>query len=127
MSLVTHGDFTKVGGTAITLTASGGETPSVSISDIDIYGASNVTIQLLNGVYQSNGTIDDGDSTKITVSAYGNTGIGYASDVLATMDVGANSNRILSVPIGDFLMKVTFTNTDVENASTIKYMIVVRK
>jgi hypothetical protein len=128
MSLVIRGDIDKYTGDldGIVLSVSEGETPSHTVSDINVSGAKEITIQLNNGMYGEDGSLAGG-SDHVTISVYGDTGIGYTTVALKTLNVEANTSNILDIPTGIDKIKVVFANTDASNTATILYNILVRK
>lgn len=94
---------------AVTLTVSGGATPSVTSTAVDIAGAAYVTISVLNG---KSTTLD-----VIVYASYDN--VTYDTLAYASMNVGANVNKTLALNPGPAYIKVKITNNDAANASTV--------
>jgi hypothetical protein len=77
-------------------------------------------------MYGEDGSLAGG-SDHVTISVYGDTGIGYTTVALKTLNVEANTSNILDIPTGIDKIKVVFANTDASNTATILYNILVRK
>jgi predicted ATP-dependent serine protease len=127
MGLVTKGDFNEyVSESPIQLGIFGSPTQTYTVSDIDVSGAKEITIQLNNGMVGEDGSLTGG-SDHVTISVYGDTGIGYTTVALKTLNVEANTSNILVVPTGISKIKVVFANTDAINTATILYNILVKR
>lgn len=94
---------------AVALTVSGGATPSVTSAAKDIAGVAYVTISALNG-----------KSTSLDVLVYASyDNVTYDTLPYASMNIGANVNKTIALNPGPAYIKVTITNSDAVNASTV--------
>jgi hypothetical protein len=129
MSLVIKGDFTEyVSPAPIDLGVFGSPTQTYTVSEFDTKGAQELTVQITNGVVNSEtGVITGGNSTNVTASFYGDIGMGYASVPLGVVNLGSNSSDLWFGITGHYKLKIFINNTDISFPTKVSYKVVVKK
>jgi hypothetical protein len=129
MGLVTKGDFNEyVSESPIQLGIFGSPTQTYTVSEIDTKGAEEITVQVTNGVLNSEtGIISQGDSTNLTASFYSDVGMGYTSVPLGILNLGTNSSDMWFGITGHYKLKIIFNNADINFSTKVTYKVVVKK
>lgn len=101
---------------AVALTVSGGATPSNTSVGIDVSLAKTIGLQVQNGA-----------STSLNVYVYASCdGVIYDDQSYASMNLGANQEKTLLVSPGPEYIRVTVTNADAVNTTTVTSKLIVR-
>ena len=94
---------------AVALTVSGGATPSNTSAALDVHDASSLVLQIRNG-----------NSTSLNVYVYTSPDDSVYDDISwSSCNLGANQEKSILISPGIYYMKVTVTNADAANTTTV--------
>jgi len=97
----------------VSLTVSGGATPSDTSDEIDVHGAHHLGLQVIHNYPES-------DSTDLDVEVFGSMdGQIYDTEPYAKFNVGADKVKTWPVSPGPSRVKVKVTNNDASNATKV--------
>lgn len=97
----------------VSLTASGGGTPSDTSVEIDVHGAHHLGLQVIHNYAES-------QSTDLDVEVYGSMdGAVYDTEPYAKMNVGAGKVKTIPITPGPSRVKVKVANNDAGNATKV--------
>jgi hypothetical protein len=125
VNLAVKGDFIELSGYD-NLSIKSGTKPSVTFKDIDVKGATEICLQIVNGVIGSTGRITGGNSKNITVNVYGSLGNEYTTYPVGILNLKENTSDMIFISTGFYLMKFEIINNDVARTSTVNYKILLK-